>query len=245
MPYSRLRDQVEAGNVAEVTSQGDTIQGTFDVEVTYPEGSDSSETDFETIRARPRVPGHGGLAERLGRPPGRLPWGGRPRRLAGRRPHEGARGARPPGRPGPSPVRAARPPPGDPPARLRPRSLAGPGGSSTPPRPRWGATPRCVRAPGGRAGARGAHAAAGACGTGARARAGPGAPDRAHRGGRGPVERLPGSAGAGYARARASAGAPRSRPASSAGEMATAITPLPSSRPARVPRRGTRSTCQW
>lgn len=41
---------MEAGNVTEVTSQGDRIQGRFDEEVTYPEGSDSSDTDFETIR---------------------------------------------------------------------------------------------------------------------------------------------------------------------------------------------------
>jgi cell division protease FtsH len=50
VPYSLFREQVEAGNVTEVTSQGDTIQGRFDEEVTYPEGSDSSDTDFETIR---------------------------------------------------------------------------------------------------------------------------------------------------------------------------------------------------
>ena len=50
VPYSLFREQVAAGNVAEVTSQGDTIQGTFEKEVTYPAGSDSSDTDFETIR---------------------------------------------------------------------------------------------------------------------------------------------------------------------------------------------------
>ena len=50
VPYSLFREQVEAGNVTEVTSQGDTIQGTFDKAVTYPPGSDSTDTDFETIR---------------------------------------------------------------------------------------------------------------------------------------------------------------------------------------------------
>ena len=39
--------------------------------------------------------------------------------------------------------------------------------------------------------------------------------------------------------------APRSRSAISAGDVATAITPVPSSSPASVPRRGIRSTCQW
>jgi cell division protease FtsH len=50
VPYSLFREQVAAGNVAEVTSQGDEIQGEFEAEVTYPEGSDSTDTAFETIR---------------------------------------------------------------------------------------------------------------------------------------------------------------------------------------------------
>ncbi len=50
VPYTLFREQVQAGNVSEVTSQGDTIQGTFKKEVTYPEGSDDRDTDFETER---------------------------------------------------------------------------------------------------------------------------------------------------------------------------------------------------
>ena len=50
VPYSLFRQQVEAGNVAEVTSQGDKIQGKFKRRRTFPEASDSSDTDFETIR---------------------------------------------------------------------------------------------------------------------------------------------------------------------------------------------------
>ena len=36
IPYTLFKEQVQAGNVAEVTSQGDAIQGTFKKEVTYP-----------------------------------------------------------------------------------------------------------------------------------------------------------------------------------------------------------------
>ncbi|MGY1836352.1 ATP-dependent zinc metalloprotease FtsH [Blastococcus sp. SYSU DS0510] len=36
VPYTFFRDQVEAGNVAEVTTIGDTIAGRFEQEVTYP-----------------------------------------------------------------------------------------------------------------------------------------------------------------------------------------------------------------
>ena len=43
-PYTAFREQVEAGNVSEVTSRGDTIQGTFKKEVTYPAGSDTKDT---------------------------------------------------------------------------------------------------------------------------------------------------------------------------------------------------------
>jgi cell division protease FtsH len=50
VPYTVFREQVQAGNVSEVTSRGDTIQGTFKKEVTYPEGSDTKDTDFETER---------------------------------------------------------------------------------------------------------------------------------------------------------------------------------------------------
>ena len=36
IPYTLFKEQVEAGNVEDVTSQGDAIQGTFKKEVTYP-----------------------------------------------------------------------------------------------------------------------------------------------------------------------------------------------------------------
>src|SRR5687767_9862804 len=35
VPYTTFREQVQAGNVAEITSQGDAIQGTFKQPVTY------------------------------------------------------------------------------------------------------------------------------------------------------------------------------------------------------------------
>jgi len=50
VPYTVFREQVIAGNVAEVTSKGDTIQGEFRKAVTYPAGSDSSDTTFGTER---------------------------------------------------------------------------------------------------------------------------------------------------------------------------------------------------
>ncbi len=50
VPYTEFRAQVQAGNVSEVTSQGDTIQGEFEKPVTYPAGSDKSDTSFETQR---------------------------------------------------------------------------------------------------------------------------------------------------------------------------------------------------
>jgi cell division protease FtsH len=50
VPYTQFRDQVTAGNVSEVTSRGDTIQGEFKKEVTYPAGSDHTNAAFETQR---------------------------------------------------------------------------------------------------------------------------------------------------------------------------------------------------
>ncbi|MGD9570506.1 MAG: ATP-dependent zinc metalloprotease FtsH [Thermoleophilia bacterium] len=50
VPYTEFREQVQAGNVSEVTSQGDTIQGEFKKAVTYPAGSEESDTSFETQR---------------------------------------------------------------------------------------------------------------------------------------------------------------------------------------------------
>ena len=51
IPYTLFRQQVEAGNVVEVTTRGDLIQGTFREPVSYqPEGSQSSSPhqDFTT-----------------------------------------------------------------------------------------------------------------------------------------------------------------------------------------------------
>jgi cell division protease FtsH len=50
VPYTVFREQVTAGNVSEVTSRGDTIQGDFKKAVTYPAGSKKSDTGFETQR---------------------------------------------------------------------------------------------------------------------------------------------------------------------------------------------------
>src|ERR1700730_7983478 len=50
VPYTTFREQVQAGNVAEITRQGDAIQGTFKQPVTYPPTGDKQQTstDFET-----------------------------------------------------------------------------------------------------------------------------------------------------------------------------------------------------
>jgi cell division protease FtsH len=49
LPYSpTFLDQVRAGNVTEITSRGNTIQGDFAREVTYPADSDTTDTNFET-----------------------------------------------------------------------------------------------------------------------------------------------------------------------------------------------------
>jgi cell division protease FtsH len=50
VPYTTFRQQVEAGNVAEITSQGDAVQGTFKQAVTYPPTGDNQKTaaQFET-----------------------------------------------------------------------------------------------------------------------------------------------------------------------------------------------------
>jgi cell division protease FtsH len=52
VPYSFFREQVAAGNVVEVTSSGDVIQGTFKTAVTYPtDGSSGAKTStsFQTV----------------------------------------------------------------------------------------------------------------------------------------------------------------------------------------------------
>jgi cell division protease FtsH len=50
VPYTTFKQQVEASNVAEITSQGDAIQGTFRAPVTYPPAGDNQKTatQFET-----------------------------------------------------------------------------------------------------------------------------------------------------------------------------------------------------
>jgi cell division protease FtsH len=57
VPYTTFRHEVEAKNVAEVTSRGDVIQGTFKKDVTYPPPAAGEEpnrndtnTKFETTR---------------------------------------------------------------------------------------------------------------------------------------------------------------------------------------------------
>src|SRR5215471_6588540 len=44
VPYTFFKQQVVADNVSEVTSQGDTIQGTFKNAVTYPPDGNNAQT---------------------------------------------------------------------------------------------------------------------------------------------------------------------------------------------------------
>src|SRR5438034_731969 len=68
IPYTLFKEQVEAGNVSEVTSQGDAIQGTFKKEVTYPrEGPDArSALRFKTLLPAFANPGLETLLEAQG-----------------------------------------------------------------------------------------------------------------------------------------------------------------------------------
>jgi cell division protease FtsH len=50
VPYSYFRQQAEAGNVSEITSTGDTIQGTFKKAVKPPDTSGRAATRFQTER---------------------------------------------------------------------------------------------------------------------------------------------------------------------------------------------------
>jgi cell division protease FtsH len=51
VPYTVFREQVDAGNVAEIRSRGEDIQGEFEKEVTYPPGEDGTTSkSFETVR---------------------------------------------------------------------------------------------------------------------------------------------------------------------------------------------------
>jgi cell division protease FtsH len=51
VPYTFFREQVDAGNVTEIRSRGEDIQGEFKNEVTYPAGEDGTTSkSFETVR---------------------------------------------------------------------------------------------------------------------------------------------------------------------------------------------------
>jgi cell division protease FtsH len=68
VPYTTFREQVQAGNVADITSQGDAIQGTFKQAVTYPATGDKQQTstDFETRLPTFADPGLEALLESKG-----------------------------------------------------------------------------------------------------------------------------------------------------------------------------------
>jgi cell division protease FtsH len=68
VPYTLFKEQLQAGNVEEVTSQGDAIQGTFKKEVTYPrEGPDTrSALRFKTLLPAFANPGLETLLEEKG-----------------------------------------------------------------------------------------------------------------------------------------------------------------------------------
>src|SRR5436305_12854707 len=51
VPYTLFFKQVQTGNVAEISSKGEEIQGTFKKEITYPTGKDAKQvTKFQTVR---------------------------------------------------------------------------------------------------------------------------------------------------------------------------------------------------
>jgi cell division protease FtsH len=51
VPYTLFYKQVQAGNVSEISSKGEEIQGDFKAKVTYPEGKDGKQIDkFQTVR---------------------------------------------------------------------------------------------------------------------------------------------------------------------------------------------------
>jgi cell division protease FtsH len=51
VPYTLFFKQVQVGNVAEISSKGEEIQGTFKKAVTYPTGKDAKQvTKFQTVR---------------------------------------------------------------------------------------------------------------------------------------------------------------------------------------------------
>src|SRR5438093_1240647 len=68
IPYTLFKEQVQAGNVEEVTSQGDAIQGTFKKEVTYPHEGPNARTAlrFKTLLPAFANPGLETLLEEKG-----------------------------------------------------------------------------------------------------------------------------------------------------------------------------------
>jgi cell division protease FtsH len=58
IPYSFFKQQVEAGNVEDVTSVGDSIQGHFKTTVTYPLEQSAAPTANTTPRLPPTDPTH-------------------------------------------------------------------------------------------------------------------------------------------------------------------------------------------
>jgi cell division protease FtsH len=70
VPYTYFKQQVQADNVSEVTSQGDTIQGTFKNPVTFPtdpsQGKQLTSTLFETVQPTFADPGLETLLEQHG-----------------------------------------------------------------------------------------------------------------------------------------------------------------------------------
>ena len=72
VPYTLFKQQVEAGNVADIASRGDTIQGTFRQPVTVLStsatagGPDQSATDFATVTPAFVDPGLDTLLEQQG-----------------------------------------------------------------------------------------------------------------------------------------------------------------------------------
>ena len=50
VPYTFFREQVAQGNVAEIRSRGEDIQGQFRKEVTYPAADGETSRSFETVR---------------------------------------------------------------------------------------------------------------------------------------------------------------------------------------------------
>ncbi|HEX2172191.1 MAG TPA: ATP-dependent metallopeptidase FtsH/Yme1/Tma family protein, partial [Dehalococcoidia bacterium] len=65
VPYTVFKEQVAAGNVSEVNTRGDTIQGAFKQEITYPSTSERAQNvkEFDTVRPAFADPGLEALLE--------------------------------------------------------------------------------------------------------------------------------------------------------------------------------------